>query len=1295
MKEINVGDSPLEFPGYSLLEKFIESDESVVYKARRNSNQDNVFIKSPSSLHPSPKLERQIANEFEVMNRITSASILRPLELEHFNNRVALILEYFDGVPLSRVMEHSIEIDQFLKISIQLAHALGEIHRHGVIHKNINPEAFLLNQITNEVKIHNFQIASWLPRGNKASAPSIIEGSLAYMSPEQTGRMNRGLDSRTDLYSLGVTFYKMLKGSLPFQANDPLGWIHSHVARTPAPLVSTRRDIPEVLVEIIMRLLSKEADQRYQNAFGLKFDLEECQKQGLSRGSYLTFLLGKRDVSPILKIPQKLYGREKEFSLIKAVFARVLEFGNTELVMVAGYSGVGKTSVINELQKSVIQAGGLFFSGKFDPLKKDIPYFGLILAFQDFALQVLSDSEAVVSLWRERFNTALGPHAALIASLIPQFGLILGKLPPIPELPISESQTRSKWVWRQFIRVFAKKEHPLVIFIDDLQWADSASLQFISSLTTDSEIHSLVIIGSYRDNEVNSSHPLLSTLEDIKRLGGALTEIALAPLTSDQIVQLVMETLRCDIDHARPLGLLVYEKTGGNSFFSIQFLSAIYQEGLIHFDVVAESWEIEIEKIRLKEFSDNVADLMVEKFNHLSPAALEVLRYAAAIGQVNEVPLLSLVCQLPNTEIRQSLLECTQEGLFLQAGESFKFLHDRVHRAAYSLSTEFQKIEIHALIGKTLLKEAAQTGVNENVFIIVNHLNLGSSLITDQNENVILAQLNLLAGKKAKASAAYAAAARYLEIGIFALPKESWETHYQLTLELSLACAECYSLLGRMDDAEKLFQLLLQFAQNKIDAAAIYNLQIELYITQSRLDKVAQSAFEGLSLFGIHLTSSPPQESVIQAYQQIYKNLGLRSIESLLDLPLMENAEIKAVMSILSTFLAPALFIGPSLYCLIVCTLVNFSLEFGNTDGSSLGFVFLGMMMGPVFNDPVNGFRFGKLAYDLVEKCNFPRDRAKVIHCYSVFVNHWKNPLETNRPLLERAFQAAIDSGDLTYACYCRIHLGSLLFALGQSLEDVSTSIEQNGAFMAKTGFVESAEAILPLKFLVNQLRGLTHSLSSCSDSSVSQEDYEFRLKERFPVVTAWYYIRKMQGQYMAGEYIGALETSEIAKGLLWTSPSFLEMIDYFYFYSLAVAADFKRVSADKQAEYLKILLENQERFSTWTKNCPSNFLCYLALLSAEIERVQGRDLEAIRFYNQAIQSSIQERFIHNEALAYELLAKFYLNLGFQPLAHLCLTESVSCYALWGAQGKVQHLQKSYSHLKVSSHLSSSLNSSL
>ena len=842
----------------------------------------------------------RLAHEYSLKDHLDAPWAVRPLDLVRERGRTMLVLEDHGAEPLHRLLGSPMEPARFLRLAEALTAALRGLHERGLIHKDINPANVLVNDSTSQVWLTGFGVASRLPRERQApSPPEFIAGTLPYMAPEQTGRMNRSIDSRSDLYSLGMTFYQMLTGSLPFTAPDPMEWVHCHIARTPVPPHTRFGTIPALISQIVMKLVAKTAEERYQTAAGVEHDLRQCRTEWEMRGRIDEFPLAEHDVPARLLVPEKLYGRSREVAALLNSFHQVVATGTPELVLVSGYSGIGKSSVVNELHKVLVPPRGLFASGKFDQYKRDIPYATLAQAFQSLVRQILSKSEAELQAWRDDLREALGPNGRLIVDLIPELELVVGEQPPVPDLSPQDAQRRFQTVLRRFIAVFARPEHPLALFLDDLQWLDAATLDLLEDLLTQRDIRHLLLIGAYRDNEVNAAHPLMRKLDAIRRAGAAVQDIVLAPLTYGDLEQLISDSLRCETKPLTQLVQLVHEKTGGNPFFAIQFLSALADEALLIFDHTDARWFCDHSRVHAKRYTDNVVDLMVVKLNRLPPETLAPLHQLACVGSGAGFALLGTVCQTSQEELHQSFWEAVRSGLVHRSENSYAFQHDRVQEAAYSLIPEEARAEAHLRIGRLLVAHTPTGKLEEAIFEIVSQLNRASSLVTAPEEREQLAEFNLLAGKRAQASSAYVSALNYLTAGAALLTEDSWRRRRELSFGLELARANCELASGMVAEAEKRLRSLSMRAATTGERVAVASLQVDLYLGIDRGDEAIAIGLRALRHLGVDFPERPTEADARRAYDGIWTRLGTRAIEDLIDLPLMSDPDPVAAVDLL------------------------------------------------------------------------------------------------------------------------------------------------------------------------------------------------------------------------------------------------------------------------------------------------------------------------------------------------------------------------------------------------------------
>ena len=1250
-----------------------------------NGNRLAVLLVAPAADHPSRSRLERLTHEYELKDELDGQWAVRPLALMRDAGRTVLVLDDPGGEPVDRLLGGPMEVGRFLRLAIAITSALGKLHQRGLIHKDIKPANIVVDCADGHVRLTGFGIASRLSRERQApEPPETIAGTLAYMAPEQTGRMNRSLDARSDLYALGVTLYQMLTGVLPFMATDPMEWVHCHIARPPAPPSERLKNLPGSVSAIIMKLLAKTAEERYQTAAGAESDLRRCLAEWETRGDIDEFTPGEHDTPDRLLIPEKLYGRTAEIDTLLASFDRIVAGGRPELVLVSGYSGIGKSAVVNELHKPLVRARGLFASGKFDQYKRDIPYATLAQAFQSLIRPLLSKTEAELLQWREALLEALEPNGRLIVDLVPELKHIIGEQPPVPELPPQDAQGRFQLVFRRFISVFARPEHPLALFLDDLQWLDAATLDLLEDLLTRPDVQNLLLIGAYRDNEVDPIHPLMRKLEAMRQAGAILRDIVLASLTCEDLGQLIADSVHSEPERITPLAQLVHEKTTGNPLFAIQFISALADEALLTFDYGEARWCWDLNRIHAKGYTDNVVDLMVGKLNRLSAETRTALQKLACLGNDARFTMLRIVYQDSEEEMHGQLWEAVRAGLIFRSEDSYKFLHDRVQEAAYLLIPEESRAEAHLRIGMLLAAQTLPEKLEETIFEIVNQLNRGSHLITSIEELERVAELNFIAGRRAKTSTAYASALNYLLTGAALLPGDSWERQHDLIFELELHRAECEFLTGALAEAEQRLAVLSARAATTIERARVTCLQVDLYTTLDQGSRAIAVGLDYLRHLGIDWSPHPTEDEARREYERIWSQLGSRTIESLIDLPLMSNAASLATLDVLTKLGPPAHYTDAKLRSMVICRAVNLSLEGGNCDGSCYAYAVLARLAGPEFGDYETGLRFGRLGYELVEQRGLKRFQARTYLNFGYLLMFWTRHVREGCDLLRRAFETANQIGDLTFAAYYYTHLNTYLLAAGDPLDNAQVEVEHGLAFARNMRFGFAIDSIAGQLGLIRTLRGLTPIFGRFDDGQFD----ELLLESRFcrnrdlALAAGSYWTRKLQARFFAGDYTSALEASLRAQQLQPTSASFFECAEYHFYSALSRAASCQSAAGQWQ-EHVSALAAHHRQLEVWATACPENFENRAALVGAEIARIDGRAFDAMNLYEQAIRSAQANGFVHNEALANELAARFYTACGFEQIAHLYLQNARDCYLRWGADGKVRQLDAMYPRLRM------------
>ncbi|MEG3988358.1 AAA family ATPase [Microcoleus sp. S28C3] len=1289
---------------YQIIERVYSGSRTLVYRAVRTSDQLPVVIKLLKNDYPTFSELVQFRNQYTIAKNLNSPLIIQTYSLSPYHNGYALVMEDFGGISLQEwgVKRKNLpSLREFLEMAIALCNTLDILYRERIIHKDIKPSNILINPETKQVKLIDFSIASLLPRETQTLInPNVLEGTLAYISPEQTGRMNRGIDYRTDFYSLGVTLYELLTGKLPFQSHDLMELVHGHIAKA-APLVQEiNPQIPSVLSDIVNKLMAKNAESRYQSALGLKYDLEKCLDRLQETGRIESFEIAQRDVCDRFLIPDKLYGRETEVKALLQAFERVSQ-GATEMMLVAGFSGIGKTAVVNEVHKPIVRQRGYFIKGKYDQFQRNIPLSAFVQAFRDLMGQLLTESEAQIQEWKNKILSAVGENGQVIIEVIPELSRIIGQQPPTPELSGTAAQNRFNLLFQKFTKVFASAEHPLVIFLDDLQWADSASLNLMQILMADTS--HLFIIGAYRDNEVNPGHPLMLTLGEMQKTLFTINTITLTPLSQLQVNQLVADTLKCSAKLALPLTQLVFQKTQGNPFFTTQFLKALYQDGFIQFDFELGAWQCDIAQVRRQALTSDVVEFMALQLQKLPAETQEVLKLAACIGNQFDLTTLGIVWEHSEVETAASLWKALQEWLVLPISDiykfyvgektqavsqenqetvAYKFLHDRVQQASYSLIPSDQKQATHLKIGQLLQQSLSEMEKEEKLFDIVGHLNLGIELMTQPSDRQALAQLNLQAGVKARNSTAYAAARVYLQTGIELLTANCWQHQYELTLNLYVASAEVAYLNGDFEEMEQMAALVLRSAQTILDRVKIYQIQISALTAQSQMLEAISVGKNALVELGVEFSSEPDEALTGKALQTLGDRLQGKQISELINLPAMSDSETIAAMQLLA-MLFSAIFAGsPALLPLYCSTMVSLSLQFGNAPASTIGYVGYGMVLSSFLGEVKTGYDFGRLALSLVNELNVREFKSSALLFFGAFLQHRQETLRSAILTLKDSYLAGMETGDFLNAGYSiAICFYDHLFG-GVALDDWALEIENYCVVLAT---LKQDSPLAYLKATQQTVQNLTEVVKQPDLLIGTAYDETVMFPKQYQnnelTVLAVVYIYKLMLAYIFGNYTNALDYLTQANRYLMAATGMIQIPVFHFYAGLTYLALCSMESEIEQANTLVLMEIHQTNITQWAHHAPMNHQHKVDLIEAEKCRVLGQRAEAIELYDKAIAGAKANEYLQEEALANELAAKFYINWDKEKIAQIYMQEAYYCYIRWGAKAKVADLEKCYPQL--------------
>ena len=1183
-------------------------------------------------------------------------------------------------------------LDSWLRLAIAATGAVAKLHQSGVIHQHIRPGTLQIDPQRGSVELTGSEL-SQITTPRKIKVP---RAGLPYVAPEQAQRVEGALDLRVDLYSLGMVLYELRAGTLPFHADDASGEVDYHVASAPRPLAEASPGTPAIVSEIIMRLVAVSPDERYQSAQGLSHDLQRCLEELLAHGHIRPFPLGMRDVWDKLRAVSRMYGRLQDVAALRGAVERVRATGRNELLLVAGPSGVGKSTLVREIQRRLGGAPLSFLWGKFADNKRGIPHATVGQAFQGLIQRTMALRDAERAVIRDQLAAALGDDGQIIIDLIPQVAQLIGRQRPVAPLPAADARHRFHLTFRSFLGVFATPACPLVLFLDDLQWADFASLELLQHLVTHPDVRNLLVIGAYRDDEVDASHPLEATLGEVRGTEVPVTSITLGPLREYHLVELVIDTFRCTRDEAMPLAALLLTKSGGYPFFAVQLLSALHQQDLIRFDERRWEWKWDIAEIEAQAITQDLVELMFGNLRRLPEDTLELLKLAACIGVEFSAGLLGGLCGKEPEEVRAALEPALADGLLVQRPPGYGFLHDRVLQAAYSLIPKLDRPGLHLRLGWLLLERrpaasregthrrfprrapdaTSDTSLDGILFDVVSQLNLGAASVEAPDQRYRIAKLDLRAGRKAKAAGAARSAAAYLTTGLSLLPPTSWKSEYALSFGMHVELAECEYLSGSFEEASRLCAIVANHARTQIERAAAYRIQIQLATAQVDNAGAVELGLSCLRLFEIEIAREPSDSDVLGEVGWVRDKLRDRDIETLIDLPEMTDPTLKAAMEILSATWPAAVYVAPNVALVIVLWMVRLSILHGNSPASVHGYVTLGTQLCSRFGEFAEGYRFGKLAWDLGQRPGFGGYNAEASVNFGGTILIWSRHMRSSLEFFRVGFRISRNSGKLIYAASNVMQEMMVLLALGEPLNavyDVSaTALE----FVTTAKYAFFADLVVAFQRVLLTLQGKNERFGSLTGDGFDEEAFEAHLSARnIPLIRFSYYVYKLEAHFWAHDYAEAHVAAEAAEELLWSGVYSITEGEHCFYAALTAAAVCKGQGKAERARSRGQLSKYEERLRRWASSCPDNFSSRYALVTAEIARVDGRDEEAAALYEQALRASRDGGFVQIEGLANELAGRFCMTHPSAASPAAYLEEAHACYVRWGAIGKVRHLE--------------------
>jgi predicted ATPase/signal transduction histidine kinase/DNA-binding response OmpR family regulator len=1262
-----------------------KTDEIFIFQALREKHNAPVIIKVPGG-EDLEKPSLLLENEFKLIQDLNISQLIKPNTFLKEGSCSMAVYEIDADIPLkTMIKENSIDMKTFFFIAFQIINLMEELHQKKIVHKNFNTHNFIINRDSLKVSLIDLSIAILIPKEHLIhSAQNIAEQTLPYISPEQTGRINRFLDYRTDYYSLGVTLFELLTGEFPLKALSPIGWAHCHIAKKPKAPSDINKNIPESLSRIILKLLDKNAEDRYQTTWGLKYDLELCRKSLQSKESEFFFGLGERDIPNTLKDCGHLYGRDEEIQLLKNIFSKVSN-GSSDLLMVSGYSGIGKTALVTEVRKPLTLRNGFFITGKFDQLKKNIPYFAIFQSFQELVKQILTEEEKTIKYFKQELLNILGPNGQIIINVIPEVELIIGKQPPVSKVGPDEAQNRFNQVFLNFIKVFTKKEHPLTIFLDDLQWADSASLTLLQLIILEKPGY-FFLIGAYRDNEVSATHPLISMLNNLEENHIDLNQISLKPLEAIHVNHIISDALGIPIKECLSLSLHVYQKTEGNPFFVKVFLNSLYAEKLITFvqpdfkNKNSINWVWDIKKINQEQATENVVEFMANRIKQLPDQTQQLLSLSAIIGSSFDTSLLGIITQKSEKKIQTHLHPTINAGMILKIGNEYRFVHDRVQEAAYSLIPAHQVEEMHLEIARLMLQNSTDKELNENIIEITRHYNEGRKLLTSPEEIILLAHLNFDAGQHAKNAAAYESAVDYFLTIFDLMPENSWQVEFEFMFKSFIELTECYIFSGRYEKANESIDNLMEHAKGVFDIARVYKLKATKEFKEGEFVKAFHSEIEALKNLHIEIPEKDDDinkltKSKLKSFEKSIKKFSSNSLTSHFNIT---DERVTLAMEILSGAVVRAHLVHRVLQPLFSLEMMELTLKYGIMPESSNGFMFGAIMYISDYEQFDLGHEQKKHALELLHHFDQKAVGATTLFWNALVVNHWQEPLKNSFELWETVYRTALDSGNIVWPAFALWHIAGFNILLGTNFETCRSEIQRVQLLCKQTKN--------PLIYDLLQIYlNYAEIILMPDQSSVEELFNDKTMLAKYPtnyMYEAYYFYPKVRVLFLSGNILGAFDLArQIVDQFSVVFSGLAYVPDLVYLYSLSSCALFETFSTKMKKEILEVLLNNQKRLKLWSDTNPENFSQKYLLVSAEIARIKDDSHFHLDLYDQAITAANRNGFFQDKAIAFEAAANYLLLKGKNKIAEIYLKDAYHTYRKYDVKTKLIQIEKKYQNV--------------
>jgi predicted ATPase/signal transduction histidine kinase/tRNA A-37 threonylcarbamoyl transferase component Bud32 len=1270
---------------YEIQETIYRSYSSIIFKAKNNETKEKVIIKTLNrELYDSLSLAK-LKNEYKLLKKLQGDYVIKALEFINVENRFSMVIEDFGGASLDRYLKTTqVGIRELLDIALKITKCLAYLNKKQVIHKDINPSNIVYNPENKVIKLIDFGIASEFSfETMQALNPHKLEGTLPYLSPEQTGRMNRPLDYRTDFYSLGVTLYEMCCAKLPFLTNDPAQLVHSHIAITPLPVHEVNSRIPKILSGIITKLMAKIPEERYKNANGILFDLDRCLKEPDNTGNIEEFALGLGDISDKLEMPKKIYGRKQELASLLASYQNISN-GNAEFILIGGYSGIGKTSLVNELHKPIAQEQGMFISGKYDQYNRNIPYSAFFQAVDQFCRYILAEPEIEIERWKKRILETLGSKASLIIEVVPRLELIVGEQPVIKDLSPLEKQVMFKIALKNWLLAISSTEHPVVLFMDDVQWADMASLDLFENIFLDSAIKGLLFIGAYRNNEVNASHPLVRSIEKIKKKNGVIEFIQLGNLDNQAVGQMISEMVYRPEEEVVHLAKAVFERTLGNPFYTIEFLKHCNEENLLSYDQSEMQWNWNETGIRSSKISDNVADYLIGKIATLPAATQELVTLAACIGNHFNIRELSALAGKDAGEIEEWLKPAIYEEMIYVSGKiedapselQFRFCHDKFQQAGYQVLADENKKAIHRKIAR-YYHETEKQGDNSTIFVIAEHYSKALDILAAHQEIEHVIEIFLKAARAAILSSSFEIARRYLEL-IMEITPEKLKNDNSFMLRIYVEYHLVLYSLAMFEELDRIYHRIEQIVADPLDLVDSCCVQV---ISLSNRSRYEEAFFLGVSLLeklGLNYPKGRLINVVEVEIEKYYEYERNGKIEKIEEEEFHGQVKEKAIAKLLNRIMPAGFFFNPLDSYWTILVNINLMVENGLTPWGVETSAGLSLALIPFRNDFSKGYNLVKKAILIAENRSFISELYRMYHIYGIGICHWHEPLENDIDYAHKAYSGNLQNGEFEFSCYSFFTSQVAILECCNTLSEMSFEVEAALSLASKMGNLFALPSFVTFRQLVKALKGETFAFGCFYDQGFSDDTHLEEIKHN-TIGQGYYYLYRGLSAVLFGDFPTALPLLEKAKPGISFMSGFYTVALHNFLCSLAICKTIDGIEDSIERDILqKTLAENQAWLYQRAQDAPFNFRHLYELVDAEIKITEKKYNEAFRLYEKAMLGAKENNRPYHYALACELAGQRYLQLEIKETAGFYLKKAYSAYLAWEATGKTEAMKEQY-----------------